>query len=833
MRFNMPISLASTLLLLVLSSIYQIGYVRCTTYYFSSSVGNDDMRITCTDPASPCASFARLNKIIDGSPGLYAGDNVLFKRGDTFHGIVSTLSAVMGNASHPITFSSYGGPEDREKPILSGTTIVAGFEPSSRCYGCVSLTLPSYYDYISSISNVFVGGVKMPWSRQPNLNTSTSTGNYFTISGTPNLTSITSTSLRDPSGTWTGVTVRIRPNQWLVLTAVITSHTFDPQTNISSFTFTPGPANGVTIDPDGDWPFFFENNVLAIDLPGEWAYEAATKTIIMIPSNDDVVTNTTLVELATSPFTFWLTGSSYITFYDLHFFGHSDSAIVGASCSHLLIADCVFNDQELIGIYFTGVNDSTIYNNTFYNMQNAGIKGEGNNRVVVEFNSVSSVSLVPGHQPSYMGSCIFIDGNNIIVRRNNVSYCGYNGIHFTNSMDGLVERNYVHHSNQVLYDGACVYIWGPLSINMTVQNNIVGDQYPPPSYGFLPASQHYPICRGIYLDNFASYCNVLQNTVFRTIGAGLYENSGYHLWRDNLVVSGDLEPIIFTLEMLDNIVVGSRFVNNTLYATSDLPFIEEWSLVHNTTSMQATYLSQRYCNYYGTGTYRFLADNRPMDLNEWLAIGRDINFTLCNTDGNRFIVRDNTSIMINEHVAINPSDYLQIVSIPPGFIFVDYDRWGPYLCNVTLQPYSSMLLITNGTQSPHNCDFTTTTTSPLSSTVLTSSYSSSSSAMSTSSSAFMISSSSRSSSSSAQTTTSLVISSSTSSSTASTSSTSSRSTSTITSSTSSSLSSSPSSTSMSSTPTISTSRTTTTTTSQSSSLFIMPYLFLVLIVLIY
>lgn len=95
--------LFSTLLLSVLFLQAQ------TTYYFSSSSGNDSN--SGISEANPYQTIAKLNSLI-----LSPGDKILFKKGDIFIGAITVNYSGVENA--PIIFDSFG---TGAKPILSGS----------------------------------------------------------------------------------------------------------------------------------------------------------------------------------------------------------------------------------------------------------------------------------------------------------------------------------------------------------------------------------------------------------------------------------------------------------------------------------------------------------------------------------------------------------------------------------------------------------------------------------------------------------------------------------------------------------------------------------------
>lgn len=96
--------------ILLLSALFSVFLTNAqTTYYFSSSVGNDsNLGIS---ESNPYQTIAKLNSL-----NLSPGDKILFKKGDTFIGAITVNYSGTENA--PIIFDCFG---TGAKPILSGS----------------------------------------------------------------------------------------------------------------------------------------------------------------------------------------------------------------------------------------------------------------------------------------------------------------------------------------------------------------------------------------------------------------------------------------------------------------------------------------------------------------------------------------------------------------------------------------------------------------------------------------------------------------------------------------------------------------------------------------
>jgi hypothetical protein len=96
--------------LLFLSALFSAFLIQSqTTYYFSSTTGNDSNLGTSQE--NPFETIVKLNSLV-----LSPGDKILFKKGDTFIGEI--IVNYSGTENAPIIYDSYG---TGAKPILSGS----------------------------------------------------------------------------------------------------------------------------------------------------------------------------------------------------------------------------------------------------------------------------------------------------------------------------------------------------------------------------------------------------------------------------------------------------------------------------------------------------------------------------------------------------------------------------------------------------------------------------------------------------------------------------------------------------------------------------------------
>lgn len=113
--------LVGLILIFLLSS--SLAHPVSSTYYVSSSEGNDDF-----DGLTPATAWQSLSKV--NALALVPGDSVLFKSGDTFKGRLSIVNE-SGSADLPVVFSSYG---EGSRPIMDGDGYLSSIQIKNSGY---------------------------------------------------------------------------------------------------------------------------------------------------------------------------------------------------------------------------------------------------------------------------------------------------------------------------------------------------------------------------------------------------------------------------------------------------------------------------------------------------------------------------------------------------------------------------------------------------------------------------------------------------------------------------------------------------------------------------
>ncbi|MCP4538688.1 MAG: DUF11 domain-containing protein [Chloroflexi bacterium] len=249
--------------LLVANLVAPVGASRYlqagTTYYVSSSGGGDD-----NDGFSEGAPFETIAKV--NSLDLQPGDSMLFKCGDTWRAEMLTITQ-SGTAGNPITFGSY--PADcADQPILSGAQPVSGWTShSANIYVAPLGAGQNAGKFGYGVNQLFRNDERLMLGRWPNLDTGDA--GYSTIDAHSS-SQITDNEL--PSGDWTGAAAHIKGMRWYILNREVTGDSAQTLT-LGAYPDCWGGCTG--------WGYFLNRHLSTLDREGEWYYDAATDQVYL------------------------------------------------------------------------------------------------------------------------------------------------------------------------------------------------------------------------------------------------------------------------------------------------------------------------------------------------------------------------------------------------------------------------------------------------------------------------------------------------------------------------------------------------------------------------
>lgn len=466
------------------------------TIYYVSSSGSDSNNGTST--ITPILSLTKVNSL-----NLVAGDQVLFKKGDTFYGTLNVTKS--GTLNNVITFGAYGSGEN---PIITGFTSVTSWTNlGSNIYESTNAV-----STLSTLNMVSIGGVNTAMGKYPN-------SGYFTYQSNAT-TSITSSDL-DGVINWTGAELMVRCNYYFQQRTAITSQSG----STLNFSNSSKLANG--------YGFFIQNDARTLDQQNEWYYNPATKKIRIYSTSQPSNVRVSSVEY---PIYFSNVNSptAYIKIENINVEGANSIGIYrwsfGSSASranHIEIDNC--------SVLYSGVNGISVRANylTITDCIISDVNGNGinvgyNPWNVIERNTINNIGLHIGMLQTgseyYYGATSGINTQhtqNSSISYNKITNCGYDGINFGGSTtrNTIIKNNVIDNFCLVAGDGGGIY--GSYHSSAVIDGNIVMTGVAP----ITGTNQSFAQAVGIYLDDNTDTCEVKNNTVYNASCYGLQYNS--------------------------------------------------------------------------------------------------------------------------------------------------------------------------------------------------------------------------------------------------------------------------------------------------------------------
>ena len=531
--------------------------VNAATYYFSSSSG-DDARTSAQaqNSSTPWKSVSKLNTMM---ATLRPGDQVLFKRGETFSGgIVVTVS---GNSAAPITFGAYG---TGNKPIISGFSVAANWAPVR-----ANVWEAPFWQPAGSESMVVMNNQQQAIGRYPNK--AATNGGYLVIDSHSGSTQLTSRQLPS-SPNWTGADVVIRKNRWILDRSTVTAHSG------TTLNFVSASTNDIT-DKFG---FFIENSTNTLDQNGEWYYDRSrTKLQMYFSANNPnaySVKASTVETLATLSFV------NYISFSNLAFEGANSYAFNLTNCSNIGIDACSINYTGIDAIKGLSSGYVRLSNTVINNANNGGVNFYWNcSNNVITNDTIKNTAAIAGMGQSGNGTHqgIYLRGDYNLIQNSEIDSSGANGIHFEGNYS-TVTRCFVNTFGFTIDDCGGIYTGQGLGDNTTYNSKSIIDNVVLNGIGSTGGTDDttYVAAVGIYLDDNSNHVAVLRNTVANCAHTGIFNhNSTYTDIESNTIYNCNNEQFLAVRSI--NPVSEVTFKNNICF------------------SKTATQLASRIESYYG------------------------------------------------------------------------------------------------------------------------------------------------------------------------------------------------------------------------------------------
>lgn len=490
------------LIILILTTSFTIGTSSRSpnairNWYFDAIAGSDAGLGTI---GSPYKTITKLNSIF---PTISAGDSVLFKRDQTFAGTISVNKS--GTSLLPITISGYN---TGAKPIISGlTNLTTWISLGANIWECSQVLT------VSSINLLLVNGSPVGMGRYPNL--TAANGGYLTINNSTGTTSITCNALGNTPN-WTGATLVMRPERWIMDRDSITKHTG------TLINYTASSVNA----PSKNMGFFIENSVLTLDVQNEWYYNPSSRKMRMFST---VNPNTLSVQVATTrTLLTTLTNKSFVTVDGVNFTGANDTAINITAGSNFTVKNARIQNIGNIGIHSAGTV-TTVTNDTTWDCENNGIYCNNSAvNAIVRNCYVYRTHMIAGmgHSGDFQGEGINVRGDGALAEFNTVINTGYVGVYMYHNTGIIVQNNIVDSFGMVKDDGGGIYTYlgssSPVS-GCKIKNNIVRNGIGAPLGTSAPTIRKSP---GIYLDINTNGFEVTGNSCYQNAENGIFMNSG-------------------------------------------------------------------------------------------------------------------------------------------------------------------------------------------------------------------------------------------------------------------------------------------------------------------
>ncbi|HSV09393.1 MAG TPA: PA14 domain-containing protein, partial [Hanamia sp.] len=652
---------------------------NATTYYISND-GNDSN--SGTDASSAWQTINRLN-----SARLSPGDNVLFRRGDTFYGsIVASNSGINGN---PITYGAYGSGN---KPVITGFTSVTSW--TNKGGNIWESTNP--VSNLSSLKMVVINGVNTPMGRYPNASTSypflPNFINFQSHTGTGSgNTSLTSSSLSGGNN-WTGADLVARVNSWTYDRETITSQSGNTINYI-------GAAQASDVALSNGWGFFIQNDIRTLDTQNEWYYNPSTKKIsiysIGMPMNVQVSTIETLFYLYSNIPSLNSTNVDNLSFQGANTNGVWISGNLSFSVTN---CDISYIGEEGLLLHGGGIQNGIINNNNFSNCGSSSIFSTGAiSTFTVKNNRIVGSGMISAYKPNdYAFGGMVIYAPNSLVQYNTIDSSAYCGIQFSGN-NIQIRNNFVNHSNMQRDDGGGIYTGYKDQTGKIIDGNIVLNSIGNANGGG-PGTQ--PAAYGIFIDGFGTNVSITNNTVANCSSAGINLHDAQNIIVDNNTGYNNGTPgnwangnffVQADADQFSGYVRNNKVTNNIFFAKnagqSSLNYYADPNGDNNATSF-GTFDNNYYAKPINSATAITSAQNianANMSLSNWQAlIGGDANSkespkSITDVNDLRF-----------EYNATNQS---KTVSLDANYIDV---KGNNYNGSITLAPYSSAVLIRNG-----------------------------------------------------------------------------------------------------------------------------------------
>lgn len=536
------------------------GWAR--NYYFSSNSGDDSRtNVQAQSPSTPWKSLTKLNTVITT---LLPGDSILLKRGETFYG--SIIVKKSGTSAAPIVIGAYGSGN---KPVVTSLATIANWVSKGN----------GIYESANAISGtrvklVLFNGVQQELGRYPNSNAAN--GGFLTYESHYSTTSITDNELTSTIN-WTGADVVIRKRRWIIDRDSITAH--------SGTKITFKPSASYVYAPSDKFGYFIENSLKTLDKLGEWYYNRSTsKLSVYFGSNSPSSYN---VQVPTSNDLIYCEKANYVVFDNLNIKGANSNTFNTRYGSYVSVTNCDLSFASTNGVNAFMAANFKVEGCTIDNCNTDGIDlGYAGDYATIRNNKILNTFTFAGMGTSGDGKGMAIHSNSsgAVIEYNEIRNTGFTAINFGGS-NTTVKNNYIDKFCFLKDDGGGIYTFGgsgtsvPTVTNRKVIGNIVMNGVGAPNGAYNPWGV---LVQGIYLDNGSMNVEVTGNTVYNVSDMAMLLNGVSNIkFSSNTFYAPITRHICFS-ESSSHPLIRNNSVSNNIFFTKSVT--EEFILRKSQTS---------------------------------------------------------------------------------------------------------------------------------------------------------------------------------------------------------------------------------------------------------
>lgn len=635
--------------LITIVFVADLPTIQAQTIYYVSAAGDDAANGTTAGTA-----WKTLDKV--NAFSFSTGDQILFRRGDTFYGkLTISISGIALDA-----FGS--GP----KPIISGAQLIT----TEWIRGSDDIWETSFVSPPAEITNVTRADTLLPISRYPNKNVNNGYLNFETTSGK------TQFSDQELSADWSNSEIVVRAERYRLVRTKVAGQSGDTINIVSN----PDIINNLSPGKG----YFFTNDIRAIDLEGEWAYQpdsgklyvkSATHPGYMLYSKQDTVVS--------------VMNANDVKIANLRILmGNKLNLSVDATQSFLM-ENCDILNSGGDAAFFNNVQGIELLNNFVSQTNWNGITTSANcTDALIQRNEITNIGNEAfGKAKVFYGIYNVAPGSQILY--NTVSHCVGIGI-LACGQNTFVKRNIVDQANTGLED------YGSIYTNYNVGNNtglVIEENIVQHSFGERagwPAD--HSLAQGIYLDNNTTGVTVKDNTVWDVSGSayfvGTYRANNI-LERNTSFSSGEHELWVLNPNNFPVVVNENIFVSNTMDTNRRTVYIRSARAQHTEIG---EFTDNFVVNPFNTRNIdvEFLDNGAPKLHTYTPYLWNTETPNVTGTSPAPIVYPDSVSPSSVISFYVNPTDSLTTVMLPSGR-YVDA-RGYSYEDSIALAPFASAVL---------------------------------------------------------------------------------------------------------------------------------------------